>query len=74
MAESYGIWYASKWTGLEVTWLAGTNLSVRVAQGPTSSTHVRSLCPSKQSIVRIQIGREGDESTVHYMRLQALNA
>ena len=65
MAENYGIWYATKWTGIEVTWLAGTNVSIRVAQGPMSLAHVHSLCPSKLSVARIQIGRGGDESAVH---------
>ena len=54
--------------------VADANASVRVAQGPTRLAHVRSLCPSKRSIIRIQIGRGGDESAVHLMRLQALNA
>ena len=65
MVESYVIWYASKWTGLEVTWLAGTNVTVKVAQGPKSLTHVCLLCPSKRSVVKIQIGHGGDESAVH---------
>ena len=39
MAESYVIWNALKWTGLEVTWLVGTNVYVRVAQGTTSLAH-----------------------------------
>ena len=65
MAESYVIWYTSKWTSLKVTWMVSTNVYVRVAQGPTSLAHVRLLCPSKRSVVKIQIARGGDESTEH---------
>ena len=54
--------------------MAGANVSVRVAQGPTNLAHVRSLCPNKRSVVRIQIGCGGDEPTVHLMRLQALDS
>ena len=74
MAEGYGILYASKWTGVEVTWLADANASVRVAQRSTSLAYGRSLCPSRRSVARIQIGYGGDESAAHLMRLQALEA
>ena len=48
-------------------------MSVRVGQGPTNLARVRLLCPSKRRVAGIQIGREGDESAVHLMHLQALD-
>ena len=35
---------------------------VRNGPGPISLAHVRSLCPNKRSVIRIQIGHGGDES------------
>ena len=74
MAKGYGIGYALKLTGLEVTWLADTNVSVRVAQRPMSLAHICSLYPNRRNVAIIQIGCGGNESAVHLMCLQALDA
>ena len=56
---------SSKWTGLEVIWLAGANVAGRVTQRPTSLAHAQSLCHNRRSVARIQIGHRGNESAVH---------
>ena len=74
MVEGNGIRYALKWTGLEIIWLASANVAIRVAPRSMSLAHVRSLCPNRQSVARIQIGSEDDESVAHLMHLQVLDA